>query len=1695
MTYLDLRRACIALFLFACSSLAAANVLESYGKVALPFEPNLGQTDSRVKFLARGPGLQVFLTSTDAVYRLDAADGSSAVRMALAGARRDARIGGLERLPGESHYLTGLVGSQPVKHVPHYGRVQVERVYRGIDLAYYGNGSQLEYDFIVAPGGNPRVIAIDVQGARRVEIDADGKLIIHTNAGNLVWKAPIAYQERDGERRNVASSYVMRGHNRVGFRVAEYDRRLPLVIDPILAYSTLLGGTGHDRAYAIAVDAGEEAVVTGVAGNVTFPTTLGAFDRTSGGIFVAKLNAAGSVLVYSTFLGPGRGTGVALRGGHAYVTGYTSSGGFATAGALNNTVFGASNAFVAKLKIDGSGLEYGAIVGSGLEGPRIAVDAAGNAYLAGTTTSNSFPTTPSAYQLTRPTAAQLYQGDLDVYFAKLNATGSALLYSTFLASSENDQARGIAVDANGMAYVTGVTLGRSMPSSGFPVATLPFPTTVSAYKKDFAGAARSFVTKVDPSASGAASIVYSTFLGEDDHDFTRGIAVDGAGNAHVTGAGGALYPTTTGAYGASGGQGGAFVTKLNAAGSALAYSAMIAGAEGQRIALDGANNAVVVGFVTSAPAFVPVNGLAGINGGALFLARLDAAGASAHYSAYIEGHLDTALDVSIDPFNAVYVAGTAHQSFNATPGAYQGVFAGPATEAFVSKIVTNPAPVTNRRPVANAGPDRSVFVSQSVTLDGSASSDPDGPLSPSSFVWRDQSNTVIGSGITLDLGPLAIGPHIFSLTVSDGLLSDSDAVMVTSSALLTVDIRGSGSGQVVSDDGRINCRTVTAPCAASYSSSPNVTLEATADSNSRFLGWTSVCTGQGSCAPRMTTQNIVVIAQFDIQQLALTVTSPVNGTVTSTTPLGINCGSACSIVVDYNTPVGLKAWPDDGYEFDRWSGDCSGVIDTCTVTLQQAKTVTAHFKEITLTGISISPASAAIAVGGQQRFTLVGTFSNGTTRVLNAEHSMEATDAETCYIRQSGIVKCWPGVNPPVTKPAYYGATLLAAGSHHTCALVPHPVTGVRRVQCETQTILDAQDATMIAAAAGKTCASMPDGIVKCWAGGNPPFAAVSREAVDGVIPPTIVPIDLGAEAGGGVCALLSTGQVSCIGADATMPRLVAGVSNAVAVTIGVYHACALLADGHVKCWGDNDRGQLGRLPINPSSIGLWANPPAFVLESNGVANVPITDAIGIVAGDYYACALMANTSVKCWGTMYTTVPPVSPLAHTVMKTVGPTTVELTGVVAIAAGAFHACGVMVDGTAHCWGSNDGGLLGLSPGPFLCCTDEALPSSAVSNAVAVSWGAQGPGTRIMASGRAIAMTAGAKTVTARIGLLSASATLDVLNTPTGSNVTVTPAVVGTATPPVTVTFSNVSQSGETTVVVNPGIPPGVPTTRFELGNPSVYYDISTTAVYTAPVTICISYAGVSFNGSPKLYHFEVSQPPVTITAVDVTTTVDTVRQIVCGSVSSLSPFALMVPVNSAPIARAGPDATLECSAAQTPVTLDGSGSSDADRDPLTYSWAGIFGARQGAATTVNLPLGVTTATLTVSDGRASATDTVQITVRDTAAPTIATATASPSELWPPNHKMTPVTVSVSASDRCDPAVRCRIESVASNEPENGQGDGDTSPDWEITGALTLKLRAERFGPGSGRVYSIGLHCVDASGNGASRTIAVTVPRQR
>ena len=1563
MTRTTAVRGWLALLVFAWANCWAASVPPGYGKVVLPFEPNLGQTDARARFIARSPGVQVFVAPAEATYRFDRGDRSAVVRMALVGANRNAAASGSERLPGESHYLAP---GNPITRVPHYARVEFAEVYRGIDLAYYGNGSRLEYDFIVAPGADPRRVAIDVEGARQVRLDKAGRLVVETLAGPLVWEAPLAYQDRDGLREIVPSRYVLRGRNRIAFEVAKYDRELPLTIDPVLAYSTLVGGSGHDRAYGIAVDINGEAVITGEAGALDYPTTPGVHDRTSGGVFVTRLNASGSALVYSTFLGGGRGTAIALRAGQAYVTGATTVTGFATPGAYVNPAPGQRRAFVARLSHDGSTLMYGAVLGPQIETLAIAVDAAGAAYVTGTTTAAQFPTTVGAFQPTRPTAGQVFLGDVDAFLVKLDPAGSSLLYSTYLGSTHNDFANGIAVDANGRAYVAGMTLGRVGAFEGEPAATTPFPTTAGAYQTTFTGIAAAFVTKFDPTASGAASVVYSTLIGDGGGHLGRAIAVDAAGSAYVTGVAEANFPLTAGAYGVVGPSqtqpDGSFVAKLNAAGNALVYAGMIEGVTAWKIAIDGGGRAFVTGLVDASNTFAPVNGLAGIGGGSLFLTKLDAQGATAEYSTYLPGHLDNSVAVAVDVTGQAYVSGTAHVSFMTTPGAYQSAITGSATEAFVLKVATN------RPPVANAGPDQVVFAGQSFTLDGSASFDPDGDAF--GYAWSEGTQQLsTSSSVSLTR---SMGAHTFRLTVSDGAGGSSDEVVVTVRGALTVDIFGGGSDvRVASSDGLIDCTPTSNKCFASYDAPTAVTLTATPGVGWSFLNWSNACSGAGFCTVTVN-GNVRVGAHFGVQQVPLTVTHGGNGVVTSI-PSGIQCGSSCSLSMVHGSTIQLSAQPDPGYRFTGWGGDCAGAATTCTLTLTSARSASASFQEITLDAISISPASAAIALGGRQRFTIIGTFSDGTTRPLSADRSLDGTDDRTCAITRNGSVKCFGGPYAAATTvAAFQRASMLAAGTAQVCALF-----GDGTVNCEG-TPMGLTGVTSIAASAGNgVCALMADATLQCWdTGAIPP----GLTPLSGGVPPVAIAADAGQPA----CAVLADGRVSCVG----YPAPVAGIQDAIATAVGVFHACALLADGRVKCWGDNDWGQLGRGTTNPIS---QPQPADFVLEpSAGGVTTPIGGVTAIVSGDYHMCALGAGGTVWCWGQS------VGAGGQGAMQTLAKV---VTSGVTLGSGSHHACATDGAGALRCWGFNLSNTLGQ--GTPSSMTPVTIPG--MTNILTATWSSSATAAAsIAANGIAAGRSMGSATIVATVGGLMATATLNIVNTPVGSNVEVTPVVASTGTSPVSVTFSAVTQPGETTVVINPGAPPGVPTSIFGLGSPSVYYDISTTATYTPPIEVCIDYTGISFSGTPALFHMEAG------VWTDVTTNVDLVEEIVCGQVSSLSPFALLV--------------------------------------------------------------------------------------HDKTGPVIATATATPAVLWPANHKMVPVTLAVSATDRSGP-VRCRITSVGSNEPVNGTGDGDTAPDWQVTGDLTLLLRAERAGNGKGRVYRIEVRCEDAVGNATSRALEVVVPLRR
>ena len=496
---------------------------EAYGKLPLYFEANRGQTDAQVKFLSRGGRHVLFLTPTEAVLVLttppQAADEKSptrggkpgrleegtrtVLRMTFAGGNPMPRLAGLDELPGKVNYFIGNDAAKWRTNVPTYARVHYQDLYPGIDLIYYGNPRQLEYDLVVRPGADPGRIVLGFQGADKLEVDADGDLVFHTAGAAIRQRKPVIYQEVDGLRRDIAGGYVLRETRTVGFKVDTYDPSRPLIIDPVLFYSTYLGGMGTDAGRAIAVDPSGNAYVTGETLSSNFPTIAGAFDTSfnGGGVFgdafVTKVNPTGSGLVYSTYLG---GIG------------------------------------------DDQGLG-------------IAVDGSGNAYVTGRTSSTDFPVTRGAFQTS-------YGGGTDdVFVTKLNSTGSALLYSTYLGGSAQDIGNGIAVDTSGSAYVTGVT------SSGL-AATTSFPTTPGTLAPSYiGGSSDAFVTKLTTTGS---ALVYSTYLGGSGFDEGTGIAVDSlpTPNAYVVGfTSSTNFPTTMGAFQTTfgGGTSDAFVAKITEA--------------------------------------------------------------------------------------------------------------------------------------------------------------------------------------------------------------------------------------------------------------------------------------------------------------------------------------------------------------------------------------------------------------------------------------------------------------------------------------------------------------------------------------------------------------------------------------------------------------------------------------------------------------------------------------------------------------------------------------------------------------------------------------------------------------------------------------------------------------------------------------------------------------------------------------------------------------------------------------------------------------------------------------------------------------------------------------------------------------------------------------------------------------------------
>jgi uncharacterized repeat protein (TIGR01451 family) len=751
------------------ASAESVHVVSSYNQLPLTFEPNLGQTDNRVKFLARGKGYTLFLTNDEAVFSMarvqpagsSTPPASAVLRTRFVGANADPTIAGTSRLSATSNYF---LGSDPAKWrigVPGYSRVRYGNVYPGIDLIYYGRDGQLEYDLVLAPRADPHRIRLAVTGADQLNLNPQGDVILTIGGSQVTMRKPFLYQEAAGARHAVKAAYVLISKDEIGLQIGPYDSGKTLVVDPALVYSGYLGGSGSDSGLSSAVDSKGNAYVAGDTTSTDFPKTSGVVQSTFGGIqdaFVAKFNSKGTALVWSTYLG-GSDNDIAWsvsvdKSSNVYLAGETRSTNFpVTAGAFQTALKGTKDGFIAKLNSTATSLIYSTYLGgSGKDSlPAMAVDSSGNAYVTGTTQSPDFPVTAGAFQTK---CAPCGFGGSNAFITKLNSTGSALVYSTYLGGSAGDVGVSIAVDSSNNAYVTGETVDHDFPTLNPIQASFAGGGTNCSTGNGAGGfgpCGDAFVTKLN--ASGSA-LVYSTYLGGSGEDGGFAIKVDSTGAAYVAGGtDSSNFPTIAGAFqttfggGANGcanngfACGDAFVTKINSSGNALTFSTYLGGSGDDVVlhglAVDSSKNVHLAGGTNSSNFPVTANATQPTYGGGTnpcpmnatcgdaFQTVLNSSGSGLLFSTYLGGSADDgAAGMALDANGYRYLVGaTASSNFPIAGKPFQSACKSCASgipDAFVTKIgpsadlkLTNSAPgsvksgstLTYTIVVDNLGPD------------------------------------------------------------------------------------------------------------------------------------------------------------------------------------------------------------------------------------------------------------------------------------------------------------------------------------------------------------------------------------------------------------------------------------------------------------------------------------------------------------------------------------------------------------------------------------------------------------------------------------------------------------------------------------------------------------------------------------------------------------------------------------------------------------------------------------------------------------------------------------------------------------------------------------------------------------------------------------------------------------------------------
>jgi hypothetical protein len=702
------------------------SILRSYRSLPLSFEMSKERADGKVDFISRGLGYGLFLTPNEAIIALNksqetkALDNSffafgaanhdgghtnlgqvdqAAIQMRLIGANATPTVSGVDELPGTVNYFFGSDQTEWKTNVSSFQKVLYEDVYSGINLIYYGNQTQLEYDFVIAPGATPDLIGLYFDGADKLELNADGELILHIASEQIRMLKPTIYQEIDGLRQEIWGGYLLKADDQVSFQVGRYDNSRPLVIDPVIVYSTYFGGIQNEQeGYGgFDVDSNGHVYITGRTYSTNLPLSNAIDSGLSGetDAFVAKIDPQTNTLIYSSYFGGSRSeTGnsvVTDDNGNAFAVGYTNSLDFPIVNAFQPQKSGYPNetidTFILKLNSTGSNITYSTYLGgSGADdGWDISINSLGEIIVAGNTQSSDFPVVNA---LQSEGGDVFSNTDFDVFVTKIHPSGSSLIFSTYLGRGSNDVVRGLSIDNQDNIYITGY--------AGFD-----YPTTPAAYGGE-CGSEWVFVSKITPNGE---FLDYSTCIGPGR---AWGIAVDNFGSAYITGQTNGSFPLIN-AYDAQlDGNYDTFVTKLSPTGDSLMFSTYLGGSIalyapdngqdwGNAIDIDEIGNVYVTGFTNSVD-FPVVNAiqpsLGDSTSGAFdaFIAKFDPTGANLLMSTYLGGNfIDAGFGIIVEPNGVIYVRGETNSTNFPVVNPFQSNLGGiHRNDAFIVKIVENP---------------------------------------------------------------------------------------------------------------------------------------------------------------------------------------------------------------------------------------------------------------------------------------------------------------------------------------------------------------------------------------------------------------------------------------------------------------------------------------------------------------------------------------------------------------------------------------------------------------------------------------------------------------------------------------------------------------------------------------------------------------------------------------------------------------------------------------------------------------------------------------------------------------------------------------------------------------------------------------------------------------------------------------------